>query len=62
MEAMAGSSFRDEIGEQIRTARGGLESARSSGDEYLAHVHQGALEELERLAAAHGVVIDATRG
>lgn len=58
---MAGSSFHDEIGERIRTARGSLETARKIGDDYLAHIHLGALEELERLAAAHGLVIDGAR-
>jgi hypothetical protein len=55
---MTDSSFHVEIGEQIRTARGSLETARTLGDDFLVEIHLGALEELERLAAAHGVVID----
>ena len=58
MDGMTGSSFHDEIGEKIRSARGSLEGARSSGDHYLVEIQLGALEELERLAAAHGLMID----
>ena len=62
MDGMTGSSFHDEIGDKIRTARGSLASARSSGDDYLERIHLGSLEELERLAAAHGLVIDGAVG
>jgi hypothetical protein len=62
MNGMTGSSFHDEIGEKIRIARGSVESARSSGDDYLERIQLSSLEELERLAAAHGLVIDGAVG
>lgn len=55
MQGMTGSSFHTEIGDRIRTARGSLADARAGGDHYLEDIHLGTLEELERLAAAHGL-------
>ena len=59
MDGMTGSSFHDEIGDKIRTARGSLESARDPpGTTTSSGSSSASLEELERLAAAHGLVID----
>ncbi len=49
------AEFVEAIGEAIATARTALEQARLEGDVDEAIVHEGRLEELRRLALAHGV-------
>ncbi|MEI7032875.1 hypothetical protein [Streptomyces pratensis] len=45
---------------RIKTTESGLTRAREEGDDFLADVEQGELEDLRRLAAEHGVEIGAT--
>ncbi|MGC5345344.1 hypothetical protein ACPXCE_23010 [Streptomyces sp. DT24] len=45
---------------RIRTTESDLTRARETGDDFLADVEQGELDDLRRLAAEHGVQIGAT--
>ncbi|WP_371576287.1 hypothetical protein [Streptomyces sp. NBC_01314] len=45
--------------QRIRTAESDLTRARSEGDDFLAEVEQGELDDLRRLAADHGVEVGA---
>ncbi|CAM5421024.1 MULTISPECIES: hypothetical protein [Streptomyces] len=45
---------------RIKTTESGLTRAREDGDDFLADVEQGELDDLRRLAAEHGVEIGAT--
>lgn len=45
--------------QRIRTTESDLNRARESGDDFLVDVEQAELEDLHRLAAEHGVAIDA---
>ncbi|MET8420690.1 hypothetical protein ACWD7C_17120 [Streptomyces sp. NPDC005134] len=46
--------------QRIRTTETDLTRARETGDDFLADVEQGELDDLHRLAAEHGVEIGAT--
>ncbi|MGW0365208.1 hypothetical protein [Streptomyces sp. NPDC002990] len=41
--------------QRIRTTQSDLMQAREAGDDFLAEVEQAELEDLQRLAAEHGV-------
>lgn len=45
--------------QRIKTTESDLTRARETGDEFLADVEQGELDDLHRLAAEHGVELDA---
>ncbi|MBO0655448.1 MULTISPECIES: hypothetical protein [Streptomyces] len=45
--------------QRIEAARSDLDHARRTGDDFLAEVEQGELEDLQRLAAEHGVPVNA---
>ena len=45
--------------QRIRTTQSDLDRARQSGDDFLAEVEQGELEDLHRLAAEYGVHVNA---
>ncbi|MGP3923739.1 MULTISPECIES: hypothetical protein [unclassified Streptomyces] len=45
--------------QRIRTTESDLTRAREMGDDFLAEVEQGELDDLHRLAAEHGVEIGA---
>ncbi|MGW0389843.1 hypothetical protein ACWDYJ_02870 [Streptomyces sp. NPDC003042] len=45
--------------QRIRTTQSDLSKARETGDDYLADVEQAELEDLQRLAAEHGVPVNA---
>ncbi|MFG3526556.1 hypothetical protein ACGF8B_07415 [Streptomyces sp. NPDC047917] len=46
--------------QRIKTTEYDLTRARETGDDFLADVEQGELDDLHRLAAEHGVEIGAT--
>ncbi|MER7728194.1 hypothetical protein [Streptomyces sp. NPDC096323] len=46
--------------QRIQTTESDLTKARETGDDFLADVEQGELDDLRRLAAEHGVHIGAT--
>ena len=46
--------------QRIRATESDLSRARDEGDEFLVDVEQGELDDLRRLAAAHGVMISVT--
>ncbi|OKI93568.1 hypothetical protein AMK10_14190 [Streptomyces sp. CB02058] len=46
--------------QRIKTTESDLTRARETGDDFLADVEQGELDDLHRLAAEHGVEISAT--
>ncbi|MCQ4207636.1 MULTISPECIES: hypothetical protein [Streptomyces] len=46
--------------QRIKAAESDLTRARESGDDFLAEVEQGELDDLHRLAAEHGVEIHAS--
>ncbi|MEU1350327.1 hypothetical protein ACFYPA_32705 [Streptomyces sp. NPDC005775] len=46
--------------QRIQTTESDLTKARETGDDFLADVEQGELDDLHRLAAEHGVQIGAT--
>ncbi|MFG2561398.1 hypothetical protein [Streptomyces sp. NPDC048496] len=46
--------------QRIKTAEYDLTRARETGDDFLADVEQGELDDLRRLAAEHGVEVGAT--
>ncbi|MFG2822023.1 hypothetical protein ACGFX4_21675 [Kitasatospora sp. NPDC048365] len=48
-------AFTDGILQRIKNAEQDLHRALESGDEFLAEVEQSELEDLQRLAAEHGV-------
>ncbi|MFD3698114.1 hypothetical protein ACFWUZ_18525 [Streptomyces sp. NPDC058646] len=43
--------------QRIRATQSDLEQARLTGDDFLAEVEQAELEDLQRLAAEHGVPV-----
>ncbi|MFD3327692.1 hypothetical protein [Streptomyces sp. NPDC058701] len=43
--------------QRIRTTQTDLRQAREAGDDFLAEVEQAELEDLQRLAAEHGVPV-----
>ncbi|WP_166631843.1 hypothetical protein [Streptomyces sp. GC420] len=47
--------------QRIRTTESDLYRARETGDDFLADVEQAELDDLHRLAAEHGVEVDAAR-
>jgi hypothetical protein len=49
------SAFTTGILQRIHTTESDLRKARETGDEFLAEVEQSELEDLQRLAAEHGV-------
>ncbi|MEV1023641.1 hypothetical protein [Streptomyces sp. NPDC050264] len=46
--------------QRIKAAESDLTLARETGDDFLAEVEQGELDDLHRLAAEHGVEIHAS--
>ena len=52
-------AFITGITQRIRSTESGLSLARETGDDYLAEVEQAELEDLRRIAAEHGVEVDA---
>ncbi|WP_171991101.1 hypothetical protein [Streptomyces sp. JHA26] len=46
--------------QRIKTTESDLSRARDEGDEFLVEVELGELDDLRRLAAEHGVEVDAT--
>ncbi|MEE1789532.1 hypothetical protein PUR28_01860 [Streptomyces sp. BE308] len=46
--------------QRIKSTESDLTRARETGDDFLADVEQGELDDLHRLAAEHGVEIGAT--
>ncbi|WP_225847345.1 hypothetical protein [Streptomyces sp. HPF1205] len=48
-------AFTTGILQRIRSTESDLRRARETGDDYLAEVEQGELDDLRRLAAEHGV-------
>ncbi|MER5968808.1 hypothetical protein ACFYYR_23075 [Streptomyces sp. NPDC001922] len=52
-------AFTAGILQRIRTTESDLTRARESGDDFLAEVEQSELDDLHRLAADHGVEINA---
>ncbi|MEW2283320.1 hypothetical protein [Streptomyces sp. NPDC047841] len=47
--------------QRIRATESDLSRARDEGDDFLAEVEQAELEDLQRLAAEHGVEVGASR-
>ncbi|MET9960248.1 hypothetical protein ABZ128_14560 [Streptomyces sp. NPDC006326] len=45
--------------QRIRTTQSDLRHARETGDDFLVEVEQAELEDLQRLAAEHGVPVSA---
>ncbi|WP_371676294.1 hypothetical protein [Streptomyces sp. NBC_01276] len=45
--------------QRIKATQTDLSKARETGDDYLADVEQAELEDLQRLAAEHGVAVSA---
>ncbi|NGN66713.1 LarC family nickel insertion protein [Streptomyces sp. A7024] len=45
--------------QRIRNTETDIEQARESGDDFLVEVEQAELEDLRRLAEAHGVPVEA---
>ncbi|MFE2164511.1 hypothetical protein ACFXB3_05495 [Streptomyces sp. NPDC059447] len=45
--------------QRIRATQSDLMQARETGDDFLAEVEQAELEDLQRLAAEHGVAVSA---
>lgn len=45
--------------QRIKATQSDLSKARETGDDYLADVEQAELEDLQRLAAEHGVTVSA---
>ncbi|MER5806657.1 hypothetical protein ABT143_00430 [Streptomyces sp. NPDC002033] len=43
--------------QRIKATQSDLSKARETGDDYLADVEQAELEDLQRLAAEHGVAV-----
>ncbi|MEV5609573.1 hypothetical protein [Streptomyces sp. NPDC052225] len=52
-------AFTAGLMQRIRAAETDLTRARETGDDFLAEVEQGELDDLHRLAAEHGVEIHA---
>ncbi|MDX2523160.1 hypothetical protein PV367_34640 [Streptomyces europaeiscabiei] len=52
-------AFTSGLLQRIRTAESDLTRARDEGDDFLAEVEQGELDDLRRLAADHGVEVGA---
>ncbi len=54
-------AFKNGILQRIHTAETDLRRARETGDDFLAEVEQGELDDLRRIAAEHGVDVRAAR-
>ncbi len=52
-------AFTAGILQRIRKAELDLRTARESGDDFLAEAEQSELDDLHRLAAEHGIPVDA---
>ena len=52
------TEFHNEIRRRADEARRSLAEARAAGDEYLAGIRIGEIQDLARIAADHGVVLD----
>ena len=52
------TEFHNEIRRRAAEARRSLAEARATGDEYLAGIRLGEIQDLARIAADHGVVLD----
>ncbi|MCX4696540.1 hypothetical protein AB0D94_26175 [Streptomyces sp. NPDC048255] len=48
--------------QRIRATQSDLRQAREAGDDFLAEVEQAELEDLQRLAAEHGVPVTVSAG
>ncbi|MCY0946722.1 MULTISPECIES: hypothetical protein [Streptomyces] len=48
--------------QRIRATQSDLRQAREAGDDFLAEVEQAELEDLQRLAAEHGVPVTTEHG
>ncbi|MCT2590643.1 hypothetical protein LHJ74_12110 [Streptomyces sp. N2-109] len=53
-------AFTTGILQRIESTKSDLHDARESGDEFLADVEQAELEDLRRIAAEHGVEVEAS--
>lgn len=53
------NQFVEQLRTRVRVAREARDAATAQGDSYLADVRAGELESLLRMAADHGVSIDA---
>ncbi|MEU9029077.1 hypothetical protein AB0D46_16460 [Streptomyces sp. NPDC048383] len=52
-------AFSSGLLQRIRNTQSDLSKARETGDDFLADVEQAELEDLQRLAAEHGVPVTA---
>ncbi|MFD3875465.1 hypothetical protein [Streptomyces sp. NPDC058623] len=52
-------AFSSGLLQRIRSTQSDLSKARETGDDFLADVEQAELEDLQRLAAEHGVSVTA---
>ncbi|NXY99456.1 hypothetical protein HYE82_34815 [Streptomyces sp. BR123] len=52
-------AFTTGLLQRIRTTQSDLQHARDAGDDHLVEVEQAELEDLQRLAAEHGVPVSA---
>jgi hypothetical protein len=52
------TEFHNEIRRRASEARQSLAEARATGDEYLAGIRVGEIQDLARLASEHGLVLD----
>ncbi|MFF4320737.1 hypothetical protein [Streptomyces sp. NPDC001568] len=52
-------AFSSGLLQRIRNTQSDLSKARETGDDFLADVEQAELEDLQRLAAEHGVSVTA---
>ncbi|WP_169314347.1 hypothetical protein [Streptomyces piniterrae] len=53
-------AFTAGILQRIKSTEADLDRARATGDEFLAEVEQGELDDLRRLADEHGVKVGAS--
>lgn len=53
-------AFTAGILQRIESTESDLHDARESGDEFLVDVERGELEDLRRIAAEHGVQVEAS--
>jgi hypothetical protein len=54
-------AFTTGLLQRIRATESDLTRARETGDDFLADVEQGELDDLRRLAAEHGVEVGVSR-
>ncbi len=51
------STFGENLRQRLTTARRALAAAQRDGDDFGVQTHASEVEDLERLAAAHGIVV-----